>query len=65
VFDVYRDEQQVCEAVRRALAGEELSLVVDLGGVRYHARYAPVRGPAGDIVGASSFGVDIEGRGRP
>ncbi len=62
VFDVYRDERQICESVRRALAGEELSAVVELGGVRYDAHYAPVRGPAGDIVGASSVGVDITKR---
>ena len=62
VFDIYRDQRQICESVRRALVGEELSAVVELGGVRYEAHYAPVRGPAGDIVGASCVGVDITKR---
>jgi len=62
VFDLYSDQPQICESVRRALAGEELTAVVEVGGIRYDAHYAPVRGPAGDIVGASSVGVDITER---
>ncbi len=61
-FEVYREQPQICEAIRRALAGEELSAVVEVGGISFDAHYAPVRGPESEIVGASGVAIDITDR---
>src|SRR6185295_19866603 len=42
VFDIYRDNPQVLDNVRRALAGETFSSAVEVGELTFDTRYSPL-----------------------
>jgi PAS domain S-box-containing protein len=58
VFDVYRDEPNVLENVRRALNGETFSVTIALGDLSYECWYSPVRDDAGIVTGVTGIAVD-------
>lgn len=64
VFDLYRDFPQVARNVRRALAGEEFTDVLDFGDSVFADSYHPVRGANGKITGAMGIGIDVTARTR-
>ena len=59
VFDLYRDDPQVLESVRRALAGEAFSTAVDVGELTFETRYTPLTDDAGTFVGVIGVATDI------
>ncbi len=64
VFDVYRDNTTVLEHMKRALAGEEHTGVVEIGGVVFETGYSPVFDPEGAVSGVIGISTDITRRMR-
>jgi PAS domain S-box-containing protein len=64
VFDVYRDEPEIVDNIQRTLAGEEVTSVVQVGGLTFESRYSPLRGDGGQIVGLIGIAVDVTERRR-
>ena len=62
VFDVYADAPRMIEQVRRALAGEELVGVSEVGGVIFETWYEPLRGPDGETLGIIGVATDVTER---
>ncbi|MBI3799968.1 MAG: PAS domain S-box protein, partial [Deltaproteobacteria bacterium] len=62
VFDFYRDMAQIRENIRRALAGEEFSALVEVNHLVFETRYAPLRSPSGDVTGVIGVAMDITER---
>ncbi|HEV2751849.1 MAG TPA: PAS domain S-box protein [Gemmatimonadales bacterium] len=63
-FELYADLPQALADVRRALAGETFSSVVELFGVVFESWYSPVREPGGTVAGVIGVGTDITERRR-
>lgn len=63
-FDMYRDVPQLLDNIRCALAGEEVTSVVELGGSTFESRYSPLRGDDGEVVGLIGVATDISERRR-
>jgi len=59
VFDVYRDEPKILENNRRALAGESLVSIVEVGELVYASHYSPVRDENGEVIGMIGVSTDI------
>ncbi|MGH2968333.1 MAG: PAS domain S-box protein, partial [Solirubrobacteraceae bacterium] len=64
VFDIYRELPQIVAATRRALAGETVAEVLDLGEVVFEVAYSPVAGahPGGPAV--IGVATDVTARHR-
>jgi PAS domain S-box-containing protein len=63
-FELYADLPQALADVRRALAGETFSSVVEVFGVVFETWYSPVRDAAGAVTGVIGVGTDITERRR-
>jgi two-component system cell cycle sensor histidine kinase/response regulator CckA len=63
-FELYADLPQALADVRRALAGETFSSVVEVFGVVFESWYSPVRDAAGAVTGVIGVGTDITERRR-
>jgi PAS domain S-box-containing protein len=59
VFETYSDSPEVASAVRRALAGEEFTYVIDVRGLAFKTWISPLRDAANEIVGAIGVSTDI------
>ncbi|MDQ6651917.1 MAG: PAS domain S-box protein, partial [Acidobacteriota bacterium] len=59
VFEIYGDNPEVLENVRRALAGETFSKAVDVGDVSFEARYSPLTDEANSVIGVIGVATDI------
>ncbi len=57
--EVYADRPDLLDAVRRAFAGERLSLRVEYGGRVFETRLAPLAGPGGEIHAVAGLAVDV------
>jgi PAS domain S-box-containing protein len=64
VFDLYTDVPEVAESVRRGMAGETVSIEIDVQGAIFDSYITPLRGPGGEIVGAMGVATDITARKR-
>jgi signal transduction histidine kinase len=62
VFDLYGDVPEIIQGVRRALAGDSVSLVAEVDGVGFAFRYAPLRSTADEVVGVVAVAVDVTKR---
>ncbi len=62
IFELYRDYPQVTRNIRRALAGEEFTDVLELDGAVFTDSYHPLRDEKGEIKGAMGVGIDITAR---
>jgi PAS domain S-box-containing protein len=62
IFEVYRDVPQIQDHVRRALAGEAFSALVEVRGVALETWYSPLRDPSGAVIGVIGAAVDITQR---
>src|SRR5947207_1790088 len=63
-FDLYRDAPVLVANLRRALAGEEFSDVVDVGPLAFDTCYTPLRDEAGAVVGLIGVATDVTERRR-
>ncbi len=63
-FELYADLPQALADMRRALAGETFSSVVEVFGVVFESWYSPVRDPGGAVAGVIGVGTDITERRR-
>jgi two-component system, cell cycle sensor histidine kinase and response regulator CckA len=63
-FELYADLPHALADVRRALAGETFSSVVDVFGVVFETWYSPVRDGEGPVAGVIGVGTDITERRR-
>ncbi len=64
VFDVFRDVPQIQEKFRRALTGEPLTGIVEVGGLAFEAIYTPLRDQNGDVSGVIGVATDVTERRR-
>lgn len=64
VFEVYRDVPQVLENVRRALAGQEFTTIVDVAGLSFETWYSPIKGESGEVTGVIGVSTDVTERKR-
>src|SRR5881409_1342778 len=63
-FELYADLPQALADVRRALAGETFSSIVEVFGVVFESWYSPVRDADGTVAGVIGVGTDITDRRR-
>jgi PAS domain S-box-containing protein len=63
-YAIYRDSPAALDGVRRALAGEQFSLVAELAGLTLEIWFSPVRNAAGELLGTIGVGTDITERKR-
>jgi PAS domain S-box-containing protein len=63
-LDLYPEAPAVAAGLRRALAGETNSYVAELAGATYETHIAPMRNPAGEIIGAIGVATDVTERHR-
>lgn len=59
VSEVYHDNPDIIENVRRALAGEAFSGAVDVGEFTFQTRYTPLTDETDKVVGVIGVAVDI------
>ncbi len=64
VFELYRDEPQILEILRRALAGEGFSAVAEARNLAFEAWYSPLQDHKGEFIGVIGAAVDITARKR-
>lgn len=62
VFDVYRETPQLPDSVRRALAGETVTITVAVAGIVFEAKYSPLYDRHGAIDGVIGVAVDVTER---
>ena len=61
-FQKYSDVPQIVEDLRRALAGERFTSIVDVAGLTFESHYSPVRDGSGEVVGLIGVSTDITER---
>ena len=63
-FELYRDQPRIVAALRRALAGEEFALLVEVGDLAFETRFAPQRDETGEVVGVTGVATEVSERRR-
>jgi PAS domain S-box-containing protein len=64
VFEVYRAAPQVLSAVRRALAGEPFTEVVDVNDLVFETYYIPFLDERGEVAGVNGVAINVTERKR-
>ncbi|QIN78239.1 PAS domain-containing protein [Rubrobacter marinus] len=64
VFEVYLENPDILDDVRRALSGEAFSAVRETAGRTFETWYSPLPGPDGALAGTIGVAVDITDRRR-
>ena len=59
VSEIYRDNPEIVESVRRALTGEAFSSAIDIGPLTFQTRYTPLTDENDAIIGVIGVAVDI------
>jgi PAS domain S-box-containing protein len=62
IFAVYRDTPQISENIRRALAGEELSVMVEWRELAFEIHYVPLLDTSGAVTGVIGVATNITER---
>jgi PAS domain-containing protein len=62
IFELYQDFPHVIQSVRRALAGAEEHILVELGNIFFDSWMKPLRNAAGEIRGVYGVATDVTGR---
>jgi PAS domain S-box-containing protein len=63
-LEAYGDSPAIAESLRRVLAGEEVSALIELGPTSFEAWYTPLRDPAGQVNGYLGVALDVTERLR-
>ena len=63
-FEAYRDVPRIVENLRRALAGENFTDVVDVGPLAFETRYTPLSDATGQVAGVIGIATDVSQRRR-
>ncbi len=58
-FELYKNYPEIVANLRRALAGEEFTVMVQLGERSYETHHAPLRDDAGAITGMIGVATDL------
>ena len=61
-FEMYRDYPEITGAIKRCLAGEEFSIVVEVAGRVFETSYTPLRCTGSTVTGALGISIDITER---
>lgn len=64
VFDVYQDNPQVCAQIRKGLAGEASTEIVEVGGRSWETILSPILDARGRVAGVMGVAADITERNR-
>ena len=59
VFDLYADNPDILENIRRVLAGQEQTWVAEVGGLVFDTRAIPLRDEHGQVTGLIGVATDI------
>ena len=59
VYELYKDIPDSLEAINKALKGETLEHISDLGGIIYRNQYAPIINNNGEVIGMTGVALDI------
>ncbi len=62
VFDLYKDNPDILDAVAKALEGTSNKLITQVGHLHYDTFYSPYRCPTGECIGVIGLSVDITER---
>jgi PAS domain S-box-containing protein len=62
VWAVYRDQPEVLDSVRRALAGEAFTTTIPVGPLMFETHYRPIRDEQGATLGVIGVATDISER---
>jgi signal transduction histidine kinase/CheY-like chemotaxis protein len=62
VFDVYRGNGELLDAVRRALTGQEFTAISRIGARAFETRYTPLRDGDGSLIGTIGVALDVTRR---
>ncbi len=62
VFDIFKGRTEITDAVKRALAGEEVIASADFGGAVFEARLTPLKDAAGGVAGVIGVAIDVTER---
>ena len=63
-FELYRDEPQIVENVKRTLAGEAVTSTMQVDGLTFETRYSPLRSESGEVDGLIGVATDVTERRR-
>ena len=63
-FEMYQDHPAILDNLRRALAGEEFTSVIEVSGMAFETSYAPLMAPEGEILGVIGVATDVTERRR-
>lgn len=58
-FEIYGEHTEIVSDLRRALAGEAVTSMLDVGDLRFQSWYMPVRDSAGDVTGVLGVSIDV------
>ena len=61
-FDLYRDYPEVIASTRRALAGEDIHLIAQVGDGTYETWYTPLRDDHNKVIGTVGIAIEITER---
>lgn len=59
VYEVYGNHAEIISSIQRALSGETLSTVVEIGNASFGARYSPLTDDNDEVVGVIGVATDI------
>ena len=62
LYLLYKDYPEILDQVRRALSGEEIEASVEISGVHFDVRYAPLRDGSGATQGVIGVATDVTQR---
>jgi diguanylate cyclase (GGDEF)-like protein/PAS domain S-box-containing protein len=62
--DMYRDSPEILKNIERALKGESFTSSVEFAGRTFETKYAPFRGPTGQIIGVIGVATDTTEQSR-
>jgi len=63
-FEFYKDQPLIVESLRRSLAGEEFTELVEVGPLAFETRFTPQRDGRGRVVGMVGVATDVSERRR-
>ncbi|HEY3216061.1 MAG TPA: PAS domain S-box protein [Candidatus Eisenbacteria bacterium] len=64
IYDLYREAPEILENVRRATNGEEVSAVVEVGGLAFETCCRPLKDAQGQVTGVIGVATDVTDRRR-